>query len=154
MLYVKFNGSKALAVVNEAAMRAAIPASLPPKPSAEALLPFGYAPLAPVPVPAGLVETDTHRYGHTARLADDGRWVREIVLEPVESASIEPRSERKRVEVIAKRDALLAGSDWTQLPDAPVDKAAWASYRKALRDLTDAPGFPWNTPWPTRPVSA
>ena len=33
------------------------------------------------------------------------------------------------------RDRLLAESDWTQLPDAPVDKAAWADYRQALRDF-------------------
>jgi len=33
------------------------------------------------------------------------------------------------------RDGLLAASDWSQLPDAPVDKAAWATYRQALRDF-------------------
>lgn len=34
-----------------------------------------------------------------------------------------------------QRDALLAASDWTQAADAPVDAAAWAKYRQALRDL-------------------
>lgn len=34
-----------------------------------------------------------------------------------------------------QRDNLLASSDWSQLPDAPVDKTAWAAYRQALRDL-------------------
>lgn len=34
-----------------------------------------------------------------------------------------------------QRNLLLAGSDWSQLPDAPVDKTAWAAYRQALRDL-------------------
>ena len=33
------------------------------------------------------------------------------------------------------RDRLLAESDWTQTADAPVDKAAWAAYRQALRDF-------------------
>lgn len=33
------------------------------------------------------------------------------------------------------RAALLAASDWTQTADAPVDKAAWAAYRQALRDF-------------------
>lgn len=33
------------------------------------------------------------------------------------------------------RNARLAASDWTQLPDAPVDRAAWAAYRQALRDF-------------------
>jgi len=34
-----------------------------------------------------------------------------------------------------QRDRLLAESDWTQAADAPVDKAAWATYRQALRDF-------------------
>ena len=29
----------------------------------------------------------------------------------------------------------LSRSDWTQLPDVPADKEAWAIYRQALRDL-------------------
>jgi hypothetical protein len=33
------------------------------------------------------------------------------------------------------RDRLLAESDWTQLPDATVDREAWATYRQALRDF-------------------
>lgn len=37
--------------------------------------------------------------------------------------------------VRTERDRLLAASDWTQVADAPVDSAAWAKYRQALRDL-------------------
>ena len=33
------------------------------------------------------------------------------------------------------RDAQLKASDWTQIADSPCDKAAWATYRQALRDL-------------------
>ena len=33
------------------------------------------------------------------------------------------------------RNRLLAQSDWTQLADAPCDRAAWATYRQQLRDL-------------------
>ena len=33
------------------------------------------------------------------------------------------------------RDRLLKESDWTQLPDAPCDTQAWATYRQALRDF-------------------
>ena len=33
------------------------------------------------------------------------------------------------------RDSELARTDWTQVADAPVDQAAWATYRQALRDL-------------------
>ena len=33
------------------------------------------------------------------------------------------------------RDTQLARTDWTQVADAPVDQAAWATYRQTLRDL-------------------
>ena len=36
-----------------------------------------------------------------------------------------------------ERDAKLTQSDWTQVADAPVDQAAWATYRQALRDIPD-----------------
>jgi len=37
-----------------------------------------------------------------------------------------------------QRDAFLAGSDWSQMPDSPLsdsDREAWATYRQALRDF-------------------
>jgi hypothetical protein len=41
------------------------------------------------------------------------------------------------VRIIAReqRDLLLQQSDWTQVPDAPVNAASWATYRQALRDV-------------------
>jgi hypothetical protein len=33
------------------------------------------------------------------------------------------------------RNEELSKTDWTQVEDSPVDKAAWATYRQALRDL-------------------
>jgi hypothetical protein len=51
----------------------------------------------------------------------------------------------------AERDVLLAASDWTQVADAPVDQAAWAAYRQALRDVPEQEGFPANVVWPTKP---
>ena len=33
------------------------------------------------------------------------------------------------------RNVQLAQTDWTQVADAPVDAAAWATYRQQLRDL-------------------
>lgn len=49
------------------------------------------------------------------------------------------------------RNSLLAESDWTQLPDATVDKEAWATYRKALRDLPNAAQNPASPTWPEKP---
>jgi flavin-binding protein dodecin len=50
------------------------------------------------------------------------------------------------------RDSLLAASDWTQVADAPVDAAAWATYRQALRDIPQQDGFPENITWPETPA--
>ena len=49
------------------------------------------------------------------------------------------------------RNKRLADCDWTQLPDAPVDAAAWAAYRTALRAVPEQPGFPWDITWPEEP---
>ena len=49
------------------------------------------------------------------------------------------------------RDAMLSSCDWTQVPDAPVDQAAWAAYRQALRDLPGNTVDPANPDWPTPP---
>lgn len=54
--------------------------------------------------------------------------------------------------VRSRRNALLTECDWTQVADAPVDKAAWAVYRQALRDVPDQPGFPDAVIWPTEPA--
>ena len=49
------------------------------------------------------------------------------------------------------RDALLKASDWTQVEDAPTDKAAWAFYRQALRDLPNQSNDPSKLKFPTAP---
>ena len=52
-----------------------------------------------------------------------------------------------------QRARLLLASDWTQLPDVPLDtKAAWADYRQALRDVPAQPSFPTEITWPTPPT--
>ena len=50
-----------------------------------------------------------------------------------------------------ERNALLVASDWTQVPDAPVDQAAWAAYRQELRDVTSQETFPSEVTWPASP---
>lgn len=49
------------------------------------------------------------------------------------------------------RNLMLQSCDWTQVPDAPADKDAWASYRQALRDLPDNTLDVRNVIWPTPP---
>jgi hypothetical protein len=49
------------------------------------------------------------------------------------------------------RNQLLFLSDWTQISDAQVDKALWATYRQQLRDITLQQEFPWKIIWPIKP---
>jgi len=60
-------------------------------------------------------------------------------------------NDRAAAEIRTERDAKLTESDWTQVVDAPVDQAAWATYRQALRDIPDQAGFPTEVNWPTEP---
>jgi hypothetical protein len=50
-----------------------------------------------------------------------------------------------------ERNNLLAGSDYTQLPDTTVNKEAWKLYRNSLRDLPNNTTDPLNPIWPTKP---
>lgn len=61
--------------------------------------------------------------------------------------------ERSKVMARQQRDKLLLETDWTQLPDAPLSapqKAVWATYRQALRDLPSQEAWPYIT-WPQKP---
>jgi len=64
----------------------------------------------------------------------------------------ERQLEQEADEARTQRDALLSQSDWTQVPDAPVDQQAWAEYRQALRDLPQQAGFPQEVVWPNPPA--
>ena len=52
-----------------------------------------------------------------------------------------------------ERSKRLAACDWTQVPDAPVDQTAWATYRQELRDLPSNTTDPSNPIWPQPPGS-
>jgi len=64
----------------------------------------------------------------------------------------ERQLEQEAEEARTQRDALLSQSDWTQVPDAPVDQQAWAEYRQSLRDLPQQAGFPTEITWPVKPT--
>ena len=57
-------------------------------------------------------------------------------------------------DIRAERDSLLAASDWTQMPDSPLNgeqKNAWADYRQELRDLPQSFATPDEVIWPEAP---
>lgn len=56
-----------------------------------------------------------------------------------------------------KRRELLLESDWTQAADSPLnaqDRAAWAAWRQAVRDITLQAGWPLSPQWPEPPGNA
>jgi len=61
------------------------------------------------------------------------------------------QTERAWAEVRRERDRLLTASDWTQVADAPVDPAPWATYRQALRDIPQDFASPDDVVWPEAP---
>jgi len=87
----------------------------------------------------------------------DGKWYTKYILGPVfTSATAEAeykalRDAEQATNVRRERDAKLAETDWTQLPDAPVGSVSWADYRQALRDVPTQDGFPWTVIWPEQP---
>jgi hypothetical protein len=50
------------------------------------------------------------------------------------------------------RDNELVKTDFSQLPDSPVDKLAWAEYRQLLRDLPKQKKNPQLIVIPNRPA--
>ena len=53
--------------------------------------------------------------------------------------------------VRTSRNDKLKECDWTQITDSTADKAVWATYRQALRDITAQAGFPRTITWPDEP---
>lgn len=70
-----------------------------------------------------------------------------------EEFDTKPNEDWIKIQALGKRQALLIDSDWTQLPDVAVDKAAWAAYRQHLRDIPSQAGFPITIDWGTAPNS-
>jgi hypothetical protein len=98
----------------------------------------------------------------------DGKWYIKYILGPVftdttdetgnvtsatqhETAYKAQKDAEQAKSVREQRSTKLADCDWTQVADSPVDKAVWATYRQALRDITTQSGFPWTVTWPDAP---
>ena len=97
----------------------------------------------------------------------DGKWYTKYVLGPVfvdttvenvtttalehETAYKAMKDAEQATSVRNQRTQLLKDCDWTQIADSTADKAVWATYRQALRDITAQSGFPWTIIWPESP---
>jgi hypothetical protein len=93
----------------------------------------------------------------------EGKWYTKHVLGPVFADNEEATAAEQEAAYKAMKDAeqaksvrvdrnkRLSDSDWTQVADAPVDQAAWATYRQQLRDISSQVEFPWTVQWPAQP---
>ena len=80
-----------------------------------------------------------------------GIWTQTWSLVSMSDAEKAEEDSKAASSVRGARNRKLTDSDWTQIADAPVDQAAWATYRQALRDVPSQEGFPYSVSWPTRP---
>jgi hypothetical protein len=99
----------------------------------------------------------------------EGKWYTKYILGPLftdrpatdispAKTAAEQEADYKAMKDAAQSESVrqqrtdkLKDSDWTQLADSAADKAAWAAYRQALRDITAQAGFPWTIDWPAKP---
>jgi len=92
----------------------------------------------------------------------DGKWYTKYVLGPIFTNGETTAAEQEAAYKAAKdaeqaksvrnsRTEKLKDSDWTQIADSTADKAAWATYRQALRNVPTQAGFPWTIDWPVAP---
>lgn len=95
--------------------------------------------------------TQTVTEGTPAQI--DGVWSQVWTVAPASQDVIDQRLAAQWAVVRADRNQRLASCDWTQLPDSPLSaevKSQWATYRQALRDVTQQSN-PFAIMWPTAP---
>jgi len=123
--------------------------SFPRNPSEELLAEWDVYPVVTQPQPT--FNARTERVEPVEPKLIDGVWTIRWAVLALPQEQIQAAQEAELENARAIRNAKLAASDWTQLADAPVDSAAWAVYRQALRDVTDQEGFPTDINWPVEP---
>jgi len=84
----------------------------------------------------------------------DGKWFTKYSLADMDDEAKAAKDEEQAKNVRTQRTEKLRDCDWTQLDDTPMSntqKADWATYRQALRDVPKQAGFPFDIEWPTQP---
>lgn len=87
---------------------------------------------------------------------ENGNWKQTWIISNNTPEEIDQRLEEQKLIMRQYRNSFLFLSDWTQMPDSPLDtekKEAWRDYRQKLRDISEQPEFPWAISWPTCPDS-
>ena len=87
---------------------------------------------------------------HKIKRGPNMEWMVEVIPAKTE----DELKEEAEIAVRAKRDALIAKTDYLLAVDYPIsaeDLEAVKVYRQALRDVPQQEGFPYNIEWPTKP---
>lgn len=72
------------------------------------------------------------------------------LIQAIQEAA-KPKDAEHAKSIRTSRTQMLKDCDWTQVADSTVNKATWATYRQALRDVPAQSGFPWTITWPDAP---
>jgi hypothetical protein len=124
--------------------------SLPLRPGDEVLEAFGMFRVFFSTQPAYDESSQVLTEGVPVFNSDDARWSQVWSVRDMTEEEIANRTAQQWQQVRDQRNQKLAEIDWTQLPDAPVDQAEWATYRQDLRDITDQ-ADPFAIVWPAAP---
>jgi hypothetical protein len=122
--------------------------SFPKNPTVTLLAEWGVYPVKPTSQPS---VDHTKNVTEKPPVKQGDAWVQVWEVLDATESEIQGRIADKANAIRAERDAKLVESDWTQVLDAAVDQAAWATYRQALRDIPQQEGFPATAVWPTQP---
>ena len=82
----------------------------------------------------------------------NGEWVLTKTVVPLTEEQLEGKRSQMAYHVRKRRDKQIADTDWMALSDNTLTPE-WATYRQALRDITDHANFPWlnDEDWPVKP---
>jgi hypothetical protein len=83
----------------------------------------------------------------------DGEQVFNMIVQDKSLDEIQNDVALESMNIRRMRNILLLESDWTQIPDAPIDKVSWLEYRQKLRDITKQDGFPYSVSWAIPPTN-
>lgn len=113
------------------------------------MLNYGMVPVTEVPAPEFDPMTHFAEWGPVPVL-QEGSWVLLPTVREYSEDQLAERAAAKAADVRSQRDRLLVETDWMALSDVTMSPEM-ATYRQALRDITDQVGFPHTVEWPVKP---
>lgn len=106
-----------------------------------------------VPVDSVLIEVENYPDFYTHRYVN-GEFVQRDDAADINAERQALRLQSQWAHIRTERDARIAKTDWTQLPDSPLNSEqieAYKAYRQALRDIPQSQPSPREITWPSPP---